>query len=204
MIEFDDFWIELGMRIMLNIPLHRRRFLRWSAGTGTALLSLSAAGCAASARPTPSSRRFLVLSPGQALLVEQIAEALLPHGSGWPDARTAEVAQRLDEELFFAAPQIQDDFRLAIKVVNALPLLYGRFRFFDALPLAARQDCLRATEDTRFENVRAAVNGCRMAIYMMYFGHASTWSALHYDGPHGRVAPQLSEQRQLYRQLTEV
>ncbi len=189
---------------MLNIHLRRRRLLRWGAGSGAALLSLSTVGCAATMPPATPARRFLVLTQTDAQLVELIAEALLPQGKEWPDARTAEVAQRLDEELYFAAPQIQDDFRLALKVVNALPLLYGRFRFFDALPLALRQDCLRATEDTRFESVRAAVNGCRMAIYMMYFGHASTWSALHYDGPHARVAPQLSEQRQLYRQLTEV
>lgn len=189
---------------MLSIHLPRRRFLRWGAWAGSTLLASSVAGCGTTAAPAVNAagkpRTFLVLAAQEAALFEQLGRALLPQGEIWPDVVTAEVAQRIDEELYFVAPHIQQDFKLALKVVDALPLLYGHFSFFSTLTLADQQACLRANESTRFDSLRAAVNGCRMAIYMVYFGHATTWHAMHYDGPHAHIVPQLSLQRALYRQ----
>lgn len=194
---------------MFVVNLSRRKLLRFGVLTGSAVLFASQTWRNrwrefAKASPVWEGKKLMAISSDEACLLSQIAGAMLPVGDQWPTIHQAQVIERLDEELFFVSEQILSDFKLALSVVNTFPLLYGHGAFFASLPLEQQRACLRKSEDTRLESVRGAINACRMAIHLLYFGHESTWQAMGYGGPFARLPQQLSPQRIFYRNLTEV
>lgn len=194
---------------MQTQPLSRRRFLKLGAvaATGVAALALW--------RYLPSARKadaplmtpygnLLVLDAAQAATFHAYAEAVLPVAKGFPSPQEAQVVQRLDEELYFVSPAIVDDVKLVLSVLEWLPLIYGHFSRFATLPAGQRLALVNRTKQTRSDSVRAVMNNCRMLCFNMYYGHASSWTAIGYDGPFSALPEKLGEQRRYYAQQTQV
>lgn len=176
--------------------LGRRRFLRLlaAAGTmaGTSAVTTALVGCAAE-RPS-----LLVLDNAAAATIAAVADAVAPHGPGFPDVTTARVVDRLDEEAWFIDPSIQDDLRAAAALLEWLPLLYGRPGRFSQQDRATRQALLATMAASRMETVRAVATNFRLLTMFFYFGHSATWSAIGYDGSFGKLPAKDSVQRQFY------
>lgn len=198
---------------MLSQPLPRRHLLKLFAKTG-ALFTVSTTtgvltGCGIENRsssdksPVYTTRfgNLLVLDDSHADVLFAFAQACVPSRNN--EILLAGVIQRLDEELYFVSDSIRDDFLLALDVLEYLPLIYGHFSRLSKLPLARREGLLRSLQQTRIDTVSAVLNACRMAVMMMYYGNASSWAAIHYDGPFSRLPPIQSAQRLRYQQLTK-
>lgn len=179
--------------------LRRRRFLRAAlAGVGAAAALPLALGIGGCARDGAALGRLLVLSPTQARVLAAAAEAVAPPQSGFPSIAEARVVERLDEELWFADASVQDDLRAALSVMEWLPVAYGRFSRFSTLERGAREAFLLECMSSRIETVRAIGTNLRLLTMFFYFGHASAWPAMGYDGPFQKLPPLVSEQRKLY------
>ena len=137
-----------------------------------------------------------------ARVLEGQFKVTLPQGAGMPDANTAEVVRRLDEELTFVADAISSDFIAAIYLIEFSPAAYGYFGRMSRLEPANRVEFLKRAGGEGSDLVRAAVSNIRMLILLCYYGHASTWKKIGYDGPFAGLPEKLSEQRKHYRQLS--
>lgn len=190
---------------MLDKPLPRRRFLKLSVLSGSTLIAASQIGCSTQDTSIDylKQSKLLVLDNKEASIIMSIAEAILPSKSTLPSAEQALVVERIDEELFFVSQSIQDDFKLALNVVNTMPVLYGYFSFFTNLSKEDRLVCFQKLQNTRFDSIRAASNAARMLINLVYFSHPSTWNSIGYDGAFAKIPELMSEQRTYYKQLTK-
>lgn len=185
-------------------PLPRRRFLQ-AAVAGAALVTFDVPARAKPAAPErlqTGSGVLLVLDARRAEILSAFAEATLVSGNGFPSVAEAGVIARVDEELFFTDAAIRDEFLLAIDAIDLLPIAWGQFSRLRRMTTEHRRQFLDSLADTRFETVRALVNGLRMVTGLVYYAHPATGRALGCEGPHAGLPPQDSEQRAYYRQAT--
>lgn len=177
--------------------LGRRRFLRRVSALGVATAALSSGlplgGCS-----SHNGTHLLVLSPTQIAALIAVTEAIMPGQSGFPTVMETRVVERLDEELWFADASIQDDMRAALSVFEWLPLAYGHFGRYSTLPLETRRTVLQQLMNSRIETVRAIATNLRLLTMFFYFGHASSWPAIGYEGPFQKLPALFSGQRQRY------
>ena len=185
--------------------ISRRSFLRYGATTAAMTTALVAGGC--SFFTGKEVKKFetefgtlLVMDTAQANTFYAFAETIIPKGNGFPDIKTAKVITRADEEVFFTSKSVQTDVKTMLDVMEYLPLFYGEFSRFSKMPISNRLTFLNSLNDTTNSTVRAVVSNCRMITFNIYYGHESTWQAIGYDGPFGKVPEQLGEQRQYYAQ----
>lgn len=177
----------------------RRSFLKYALIGGGSLLAL---GALARFWPRKSFGKLLTLHDYLADALEAFAGVTLPGEAGMPDAAAAQVIRRLDEELTFVASQISSDFIAAIYLIEFSPTAYGFFGRMSRLEPAKRVEYLKRAGGEGSDLVRAAVSNIRMLVLLCYYGHASTWQKIGYDGPYGALPEKLSEQRLHYRRLT--
>lgn len=190
---------------MLDKPLPRRRFLKLGVIGGSTIIATSQLGCTKqnTLDDAVKQKKLLVLDSKEASIIAAIAQAILPSENTFPSVEQALLVERIDEELFFVSQPIQSDFKLALNVVNTMPVLYGYFSFFINLSKNDRLLCFQELQKTRFDSIRAASNAARMIINLVYFSHPSTWDLIGYDGAFARIPEQMSEQRNYYKQLTK-
>jgi hypothetical protein len=178
--------------------LGRRRFLRHMSALGVAAAALSAGLPLTGCSSRDGNRRLLVLSPTHVATLIAVTEAVMPGQSGFPGVAETKMVERLDEELWFADTSIQDDMRAALSVFEWLPFAYGHFSRYSSLSLEVRRALLQQLMNSRIETVRAIATNLRLLTMFFYFGHASSWPAIGYDGPFQKLPPLVSEQRQRY------
>ncbi len=178
--------------------LRRRRFLRAMTLGATAAvtlpLGLSLSGCSGQF----DAAKLLVFSPTQARVLAAAAEAVAPTQPGFPTVAEAKVVERLDEEFWFADASVQEDLTAALSLLEWLPVAFGRFSRFSTLDRASREQFLLECMESRIEIVRAIGTNLRLLTMFFYFGHASAWPAMGYDGPFQKLPPVISEQRKHY------
>lgn len=179
----------------------RRSFLKYALLGGGSLLAV---GAISRFWPRKSFGKLVTLNAYLADVLDSFAEVTLPQGAGMPDANTALVVRRLDEELTFVADAISSDFIAAIYLIEFYPAAYGYFGRMSRLDPAKRVEFLKRAGGEGSDLVRAAVSNIRMLILLCYYGHASTWKKIGYDGPFAGLPEKLSEQRKHYRQLSGI
>lgn len=191
----------------LNLSPTRRAFLKYGLVASGAVLALGSGANWLMQSPVRHQDHYdtpfgpmLVLTPNQAEIFNALAAVTLPNKPGFPSAEEAQVLRRLDEELYFISASISDDFKLAIDALELLPIAYGQFSRFSKLEAADRLAFLQHTQETGSDTVRMIVANCRMVCLNLYYGHASTWNAIGYDGPFSGMEPKLSAQRRHYAQ----
>ncbi|EPG65324.1 hypothetical protein ACE5IS_09580 [Leptospira wolffii] len=177
----------------------RKTFLRLGlAGSGALLLGGSVCILNRSGRELPKS---LFFSKSELDILAALAEAILPEGPGLPSYKEAQVLERLDEEFYFVDPFLSDDFKTLVLVIEYLPFFHWKFSRFSRLPLESRREFLTSLNNSDSDLVRAVWANLRMPIFLMYYGHSSTFKAISYDGPFSDPPEKLSESRIYYRKL---
>lgn len=184
--------------------LSRRHFIR-----GLALLpgalggSFLLQGCSDRSTEIGSDGRpLLALSAAQARTLQAVADAVVPGGPGFPDARTTQIVRRFDEELSFVSPSIQADLRAALGVLEFIPGAFGHFSRFSRLDLTDARAVLQAMDNSRSELLRAIGANVQLLSRFFYFAHPATWAATGYDGPFGHMPQKMSAQRLAYAART--
>ncbi|EPG74090.1 hypothetical protein LEP1GSC058_3543 [Leptospira fainei serovar Hurstbridge str. BUT 6] len=177
----------------------RKTFLRFGL-VGTAALFLGGTVCIfkSSSRFIPKS---LFFSDDELNTMAALAEAILPEGKNVPTYKQAEVLERLDEEFYFVDPFLSEDFKSLILVIEYLPIFQGKFSRFSRMPLDSRRSFLNSLADTNSDLIRAVWANLRMPIYLVYYGHPSTFHMISYEGPFGNPPEKLSESRIYYKKM---
>lgn len=177
----------------------RKNFLRLGlAGSGALLLGGSVCILNRTDRKLPKS---LFFSDNELETLAALAEAILPEGPGIPDYKEAKVLERLDEEFYFVDPTLSEDFSTLLLVMEYLPIFYWKFSRFSRLSLESRRSFLTSLNNSDSDLIRAVWANLRMPIFLVYYGHSSTFKAISYDGPFANPPEKLSESRIYYRKL---
>ncbi|EMJ61418.1 MULTISPECIES: hypothetical protein [Leptospira] len=145
--------------------------------------------------------KTLFFSISEVEFLSAYSQTLLPQESGFPDIEKAEVIRRLDEEFFFVSPDVSDDFRSLILILEYLPLVKGYWGRFSRLNEEDRKNFLLSQETTESDTIRAALTNLKLPIYLVYYGHESSFKAISYDGPFGNPPEKLSESRIYYKKI---
>jgi hypothetical protein len=204
--------VETGLGVAMTFDhleirgLSRRRFL-----AGCVAIAGVAAACSRRAKfgsPSIFSRAaggapLLVLTDGEAQTLTAFAESVLPTGAAAPSLADTRLIERFDEEFFFVDEAVRADLKLALGALEWLPLLGGYFHRFSHMNLYTRTALVQSMLGSRFETSRAIANSLRFAVHFFYYAHPATWAMSGYDGPFAHLAPQLSEQRMRYLELTK-
>jgi len=182
--------------------LARRRLL------GAALACAALWGCRREQHSAPNGPAgslngapLLVLTDSQAVTLASFAGAVL-QGSPLPDPVTP-VLRRLDEELYFVDEAVRSDVGAALAFLDWYPVLRFKFHRFADLGPERRSSLIEEMITSRFETPRAVANSLRVAVLFFHYAHPSSWSVTGYDGPYSHFAPQMSEQRLRYLELTK-
>ncbi|TGL62777.1 hypothetical protein [Leptospira sarikeiensis] len=177
----------------------RKTFLRLGlAGSGALVLGGSLCILNRSSRDLP---KVLFFSESELEILASLSEAILPEGVGVPTYKEAKVLERLDEEFFFVDPFLSDDFKTLLLVLEYLPLFHLKFSRFSKLSIGSRRKFLSELNDSDSDIVRAVWANLRMPIFLMYYGHESTFKMISYDGPYMNPPEKLSESRIYYGKL---
>ncbi|TGK08503.1 hypothetical protein EHO58_07875 [Leptospira selangorensis] len=179
--------------------LSRRTFLRLGlAGSGALVLGGSICILNRSSRQLPKA---LFFSESELEILAALSEAILPEAANAPTYKEAKVLERLDEEFYFVDPFLSDDFKTLIMVLEYLPFFHWKFSRFSKLSLESRREFLSELNHSDSDTVRAVWANLRMPIFLMYYGHESTFKTISYDGPFLNPPEKLSESRIYYRKL---
>ncbi|EMJ81913.1 hypothetical protein LEP1GSC016_3817 [Leptospira borgpetersenii serovar Hardjo-bovis str. Sponselee] len=98
-------------------------------------------------------------------------------------------------------PNISDDFRSLIFILEYLPLIKGYRSRFSRLSEENRKNFLLSQETTESDTIRAALANLKLPVYLVYYGHESSFEAISYDGPFGNPPERLSESRIYYKKI---
>jgi len=174
---------------MTNISLiPRRRFLKQ---TTLGVLALSAARALPSSSLLPqvddrTPKDLLYFSPKEYLIFEAVAERII--GPSRPDGASAgdnAVAQRADQFLATADPEIQDQFHQLLTVFNA-PFFTFLFdlRFSSFLKMSP-EDKDSYLEDWMTSNLamrRTGFQALKRISLSMFYTDSRSWSEIGYEG----------------------
>lgn len=185
--------------------LSRRRLL------GAVLMCAGAAATACGGRARSSGdppavangRRFLVLSADDLVTLAAFAEAVLPAPGLGPSYVETDILRRLDEEMFFVEAAVRADLDAALSLLEWYPLVSGHVHRFSHLKATGRTALIERMLSSRFDIPRAIANSLRFMVHFLHYAHPATWAMTDFDGPFSRLAPQLSEQRLRYLELTK-
>lgn len=145
---------------------------------------------------------YFYFSDSEIKTVTSFAEVVLPiEEPGMPNLEEASVMRRLDEELYFVADEIQEDFHAAVMVLEFIPLLYWKFRTFSNMEKEERIQFLESIAETDSDTIRAVVGNLKLLVFLVYYGHKSTWDSISYPGPFANPPEKWSEARLHYQNL---
>jgi Gluconate 2-dehydrogenase subunit 3 len=164
--------------------LSRRRFVQLGIG-GTVILS----SCGALLAWSTSGYAFrpgevaLALSPKELAVARAVVETLLPGGDGLPSGVELGIPQRIDEQVWAAAPESAGDLEAALQLLEHVPPLFGHYHRFTALDPESRQDVYAKLLKSRRDLLAAVAVALKQMAELLYFGHEAVWPAIGYDGP---------------------
>ena len=199
-----------GQELILSIEptwsfrrFSRRRWLQASLGVGTAIVAAGWFASRVSEKRTvgSSTPTCFVFDAAQSMTLLGLIEAVVPASKENRINQETEVLERFDEEAYFVSPDVKEDIRTAVRILEYLPLIYGKLRRFSGLSLSDRQDVLRQAFQSRFEIPRVVTSSLRLMVLLFYYGHPSSWQAIGYEGPFAKLKPKLSEQRTYFAYL---
>lgn len=169
------------------MPLSRRSLLGLGAG-GLAVASAVAGAGLALQRPVVSDLApdLQSLSAEEHGILAGIAEALCPGEPGLPSAGDLGVASRVDRTVFRMHPADQDEFKMALWLIESAlvgVLLDGRFRGLSHLSLPERAQVLEGWRTSGLEVRRKAFRAVSGLVLAAYWSHPDTWRHVGYGGP---------------------
>jgi hypothetical protein len=123
------------------------------------------------------------LDTKQLCIVRAIVEALLPADGDLPDGLSLGVHQRIDEEVWAAAPATGDDLRAAISLLEHLPPMYGFYGRLTRLSPSERLACFEQLLLAGPGPVVQSAVALKQMCSLFYWSHPQTWPVIGYDGP---------------------
>lgn len=162
--------------------LRRRTLLL---GLGGALLTAGGgAALVATTGYTPDPRDVPVACTAKELvIVRAIVEALLPADDGAPSGADLGVVQRIDEELWSAAPAVREDLRRALSVLEWWPVLAGFGGRLSRLPPAEAALALQHALERGPRAAAQAASAYKQLTHLFGYAADASWAAIGYDGP---------------------
>jgi hypothetical protein len=166
-------------------PLTRRRLLQLSGGATVALAAgswLTMRGSAEHYRKLIGDAKPAVLSVKELAVLFAVVDRMLPAEPGWPTAREARIAERIDRELSFHTRKFQGDVQAALFLVEHGGLARAKLTRFSKLPEAEQDEWLqRMAAGNDLE--RQAVSALKIFASFFYYCDERTWPGIHYAGP---------------------
>lgn len=172
---------------MTRVDPRRRRLLK--VGLGGTLL-LAGGGLlgwrvfeAGYGRFIASGEVPIALSVKEFAVVKALVRALLPADDGFPSGESLGVPQRIDEEVWAAAPALRRDLKAGVQLLEHATALHGFSSRFTRLP--------ETSQRAYVEKLLAGSNNtlCLIALalkemaHLFYYGHEAVWKHIGYDGP---------------------
>lgn len=167
-------------------PLRRRRFLKLGIGGAIALvvgggaLEYFVLGYASLLDPTD---RPTALGTKEFAIVKALVRALTPADGGLPSGDSLALAQRVDEELWAASPDVRQEIKAGLQLFEHATALHGMGTRFTALDPSMQRAYVAMLLDGGNDTLRQIASGLRQLVYLYYWGHPGTWKAIGYDGP---------------------
>jgi hypothetical protein len=125
----------------------------------------------------------LGLSVKELCVVRALVEMFFPAVDGLPSGVALGVHQRIDEEVWSQPPEVREDLKAALQLIEHGPPLFGFAGRMSRLEVAHREQAYqRMLASEQGVVVQAAVALKQMA-HLFYYAHPDTWGALAYDGP---------------------
>jgi hypothetical protein len=125
----------------------------------------------------------IALSDKELAIMKTVVDTLAPEADGFPSGVALGVHQRIDEELWAAAPAARDEAKAAIQVFEHAPLTKGYGSRFTALAPAERlayfEKILAGDNDT----LRLTAVGLKQLVHLFYYTRPDTWKKMGYEGP---------------------
>jgi hypothetical protein len=177
-------------------PLTRRRLLQVGGLAGGALalgsLVLMRGGGEAHYRAFAPGAAPELLSFKELGVLAAFCERICPPPDAQhPGARALRVAERIDRELTFHPPKLQEDVKAALLVVEHGGLLHGSSTRFTRLGEPERDAVLQRMAVEGNEIERQVLSSLKLLALFFYYCDDATWPAIHYDGPFAaRKAPE--------------
>jgi hypothetical protein len=176
--------MDAGSASRSELPLSRRGFLVRSAGVSAVL----ALGACAPQRDEVYDQLLQGIPPPSTLpareyaVLRAVARRLVPEVAGAPGADSVGAAVRIDRELAFHSPRLQNDLRDALRLIEWWPLA-TRFARFTRLDPAAQDAELAAMATSRLAVRRSAFQGLKLLVVFFTYTRPETWSRIGYLGP---------------------
>jgi hypothetical protein len=183
--------MDAGSPRRFELPVSRRGFLVRSAGV-SALLAL---GACAPQRDEVYHRLLQGIPPPNALptreyaILRAVAQRLVPEEPDAPGADSLGVAVRVDRELAFHSPRLQNDLRDALRLLEWWPLA-TRFARFTRLDSAGQDAELAAMATSRVAVRRSAFQGLKLLLVFFTYTRPETWPLVGYQGPWVPAGPE--------------
>lgn len=166
--------------------LSRRTVLRYGLG-GAALLAAGGVGLSLRSTVLRAPRRPpRVLSPEEFSILAAVAERIAPGGNGFPPASELEVAEKIDDYLFFKPDEVRAEFRQVLHLLeNALAglLLDLRPRTFTGSSPAQQDAILADWQHSRLHVRRTAFVALHGLCTATYYSNPATYALVGYPGP---------------------
>ncbi len=166
----------------------RRRFLRLGLGGG--LLLAAGGGLLGWRFMSRGYDRLLApsdvpiaLSIKEFAIVKALVAALLPAEDGFPAGESLGVAQRVDEEVFAASPEVGSELKAGLQLFEHATLVNGFGARFTALPAAAQRAYLLKLLSGSNNTLCVIALALKEMVHLFYYAHPEVWMRIGYDGP---------------------
>ncbi|MBI3185355.1 MAG: gluconate 2-dehydrogenase subunit 3 family protein [Myxococcales bacterium] len=167
-------------------PLSRRRILQVSGAAGLALAGGSALLLFGSDEHyralLPKGVRPTVLSEKELAVLFAAVDRLVPDSEGWPKAREARIAERIDRELSFHTAKMHSDFKAVLFLLEhggVFRLSFTRFTKLSAEEQHAR--LAKMAEGAGLE--RQCFAALKAMTLFFYYCDERCWPKVGYQGP---------------------
>ncbi len=160
-----------------------RRTALFGLGGALVLACGGALGRLATGYSLPPGDAPIGLSEKELAIVRAIVEALCPAEPDLPGGLELGVHQRIDEEVWSMAPDLADDVRSAVNVIEMLPLVAGFGGRFTHLPVERRLEAFSWMLASGPRAVGQAASALKQMCSLFLYTREETWAAIGYDGP---------------------
>lgn len=123
------------------------------------------------------------LSTKEFAIVKCLVRALVPADGPLPSGDALEVAQRIDEELWAAPPELRAEIKAGLQLFEHGTVTRGLGTRFTALAPDGQRAYVALLLDGDNETLRQITTALRQVVLLFYWGHPATWKAIGYDGP---------------------
>lgn len=175
---------------MARVDSRRRRFLKVGLGGALLLAGGSVLGWRIFEFGEVGYARFIApgevpiaLSVKEFAVVKALVRALLPAEDGFPSGESLGVAQRIDEEVWAAAPEVRRDLKAGLQLLEHATAMKGFQSRFTRLEPAAQRAYLEKLLAGSNNTLCLVALALKEMAHLFYYGHESVWKHIGYDGP---------------------